>query len=95
MLQSGAAGATVLRGVRGFYGEREPVADRMLSIKRHAPMITVIVDTPASMRRLWPIVAEVTRDAGLVTSELVPAFHREAAAAAHGWSWARVARPWG
>jgi PII-like signaling protein len=96
VLEAGAAGATTLRGVRGFYGGRGPFADRMLSIKRHAPMHTVIIDTPAKVRRLWPIFEEVTREAGLVTSELVPAFHHQpAAAASEGWSWARAARPWG
>jgi PII-like signaling protein len=91
---AGAAGATVLRGVRGFYGDRGPFADRMRSIKRHAPMHTVIVDTPENIRRLWPLVARVTHDSGLVTSELVPAFHRTPAPAS-GLTWRHVARPWG
>ena len=72
-----AAGATTLRGVLGFYGDRGPFADRLLAVKRHAPTVTVLVDTPERMQRLWPLVEQVTGEAGLVTSEMVPAFHRE------------------
>jgi PII-like signaling protein len=74
----GAAGVTVLRGVRGFYGDREPFADRFLSLRRNVPVHIVIVDTPSNVRSWWPIVDDVTRDAGLVTSELVPAAHAAA-----------------
>ena len=72
---AGAAGATVLRGVRGFYGDHEPFADRMLSLRRNVPMLVVVIDTPGNIRRWWPIVDEATRADGLVTSELVPASH--------------------
>jgi PII-like signaling protein len=72
-----AAGATTLCGVLGFYGDRGPFADRLLALKRHAPMVTVLVDTPEQIHRLWPVVEELTGEAGLVTSEMVPAFHRE------------------
>jgi PII-like signaling protein len=71
--EAGAAGATVLRGVRGFYGDREPFADRVTSLRRNAPVHVVIVDTPGAVERWWPIVDEVTREDGIVTSELVPA----------------------
>jgi PII-like signaling protein len=77
--EAGAAGATVLRGVRGFYGEHEPFADRLLSIRRNVPVTVVAIDTPPAVRRWWPIVDELTREAGLVTSELVPASHGLAA----------------
>jgi PII-like signaling protein len=73
--EAGAAGATVLRGVRGFYGDREPFADRLLALRRNVPVHAIVVDRPADMRRWWPIVDELTREAGLVTSELVPASH--------------------
>jgi PII-like signaling protein len=73
--EAGAAGATVLRGVRGFYGDREPFAERLLSLRRNVPVHIVMIDTPASVRNWWPIVDDVTREAGLVTSELVPAAH--------------------
>jgi PII-like signaling protein len=65
----------VLRGVRGFYGDREPFADRLLSIRRNVPVVVVAIDTPAGVRRWWPAVDELTREAGLVTAELVPASH--------------------
>ncbi len=71
--EAGAAGITVLRGVRGFYGAREPFADRVTSLRRNVPTLVIAVDTPAAVRRWWPIVDELTAEAGLVTSELVPA----------------------
>jgi PII-like signaling protein len=73
--EAGAAGATVLRGVRGFYADHEPFADRVLSLSRNVPVHVIVVDTPTNMQRWWPIVDAATRDSGLVTSELVPASH--------------------
>jgi PII-like signaling protein len=73
--EAGAAGATALRGVRGFYGDHEPFADRLLALRRNVPVHVIVVDRPANVRRWWPIVDEATREAGLVTSELVPALH--------------------
>jgi PII-like signaling protein len=75
LLAAGAAGATVLRGVRGFYGDREPFADTLLSLRRNVPVLVVAIDRPANVRRWWPVVDHATREAGLVTSELVPASH--------------------
>lgn len=75
MQRNGAAGVTVLRGVRGFYGDREPVADRLLAVRRNVPVHAVVVDTPKRIRRLWPIIDAVTCQHGVVTSELVPATH--------------------
>jgi PII-like signaling protein len=71
--EAGAAGATVLRGVRGFYAGHPPFADRVWSLRRNVPLLVIVVDTPARIQRLWPIVDAATREAGLVTSELVPA----------------------
>ena len=73
--ESGAAGVTVLRGVRGFYGGLEPFADRMLALRRNVPVHVVAVDRPDAVRRWWPVVDRLTATAGLVTSELVPASH--------------------
>ncbi len=73
--EAGAGGATVLRGVRGFYGDREPFADRLLSLRRNVPVHVVVVDRPSAFERWWPIIDEVTREDGIVTSELVPASH--------------------
>jgi PII-like signaling protein len=71
--EAGAAGVTVLRGVRGFYAGGEVFADRLLSLRRNVPVHVVLVDTPANIQRLWPVVDEMTAEAGMVTSELVPA----------------------
>jgi PII-like signaling protein len=73
--EAGAAGATVLRGVRGFYGDREPFSDRVLSLRRNVPVHIVVIDTPANVQRLWPLIDDATSHGGLVTSELVPAAH--------------------
>jgi PII-like signaling protein len=77
--EAGAAGATVLRGVRGFYANRGVFADSLLSLRRNVPVHVVIVETPGNTQRLWPIIDEATRETGLVTSELVPASHAFAA----------------
>jgi PII-like signaling protein len=77
--EAGAAGATVLRGVRGFYGDHEPFADRLVSLRRNVPVHVVVVDTPENMQRLWPVIDEATSESGLVTSEMVPTIARSAA----------------
>jgi PII-like signaling protein len=87
--EAGAAGATVLRAVRGFYSDHEPFADRLLSVRRKVPVIVVVIDTPANVRRFWPVVDEVTAESGLVTAELVPASH----GLESGSSVARLASP--
>jgi PII-like signaling protein len=72
--QSGASGATSLRGIWGYHGDHEPHGDSFWQLRRRAPMITVIVDTPARLRRWFELVDELTDETGLVTSEAVPAF---------------------
>jgi PII-like signaling protein len=79
-----AAGATALRGVWGYHGDHPPHGDRLLSLRRHVPIVTVIVDRPSELQRLWPIIDEATRHTGLVTSELVPAFRAAADGVEHG-----------
>jgi PII-like signaling protein len=71
--ESGASGATCLRGVWGFHGDHPPHGDRLLQLRRHVPVVTIIVDTPERISESFEIVDELTREAGLVTSELVPA----------------------
>ena len=71
--EAGAGGATALRGMWGYYGDHEPHGDRLLSLQRRVPVLTVIVDTPENIRRWFAVVDEVTAETGLVTSELVPA----------------------
>jgi PII-like signaling protein len=70
---TGAAGATSLRGIWGFHGDHQPHGDRLFSIRRHVPVVTVVVDTPQQIAALFPIVDELTCERGLVTSELIPA----------------------
>ncbi|HEX6458679.1 MAG TPA: DUF190 domain-containing protein [Thermoleophilaceae bacterium] len=69
-----AAGATALRGFWGYHGDHAPHGDRLLSLRRHVPVVTVVVDTPERSRRWFEIVSELTEHSGLVTSEIVPAF---------------------
>jgi PII-like signaling protein len=71
--ESGAAGATCVRGIWGFHGDRAPHGDRLLQLRRHVPVVTIIIDTPEAIARSFQIVDEVTAGAGLVTSEMVPA----------------------
>jgi PII-like signaling protein len=73
--EEGASGATSLRGVWGFSGDHPPHGDRLFSLRRHVPVLTSIVDRPEAIRRWFQIVDECTDEAGLVTSEMVPALH--------------------
>ena len=68
-----AAGVTSLRGIWGFHGNHAPHGDRLLSIRRHVPVVTIAIDTPERIAALFPLVDELTSEHGLVTSELVPA----------------------
>jgi PII-like signaling protein len=70
---SQASGATCVRGVWGFHGDHAPHGDRLLQLRRHVPVVTIIVDTPARIADSFAIVDELTAEAGLVTSEMVPA----------------------
>lgn len=70
---AGADGATSLRGIWGFHGDHEPHGDKLLSLRRHVPVVTVVVDAPSRAREWYRVVDEVTAEAGLVTSEIVPA----------------------
>jgi PII-like signaling protein len=71
--ESHASGATCVRGMWGFHGDHPPHGDRLLQLRRHVPMVTIIVDTPDRIARSFEIVDELTDEAGLVTSEMVPA----------------------
>lgn len=66
-------GATVLRGIWGFHGDHQPHGDKLLSLSRHVPVVTIVIDTPANIAESFDVVDELTRDQGLVTSEMVPA----------------------
>jgi PII-like signaling protein len=71
---AGAAGATSLRGIWGFHGDHAPHGDRLLQVRRHVPVVTVVVDTPERIGASFAVVDELTRERGLVTSEIVPAY---------------------
>lgn len=79
-----AAGATSLRAFWGYHGGHEPHGDRFWSLTRHAPLLTIVVDTPQNVRRWFEIVDEVTVQTGLVTSELVPAVRATGPQGRHG-----------
>jgi len=72
--ETGALGATVLRGVWGYHGAHEPHGDRFFALRRHVPMLSVVVDAPQRIRESFAVVDELTARTGLVTSEIVPAF---------------------
>ncbi len=72
--EAGGSGATTLRGIRGFSGDHPPHGDRLFRLRREVPVLTTIVDSPERIDEWFRIVDAVTGEAGLVTSELVPAF---------------------
>ena len=72
--ESGASGATSVRGIWGFHGDRAPHGDRFLQLRRHVPVLTIVIDTPERIARSFQIIDELTSEHGLVTSEMVPAF---------------------
>lgn len=73
--EEGANGATALRGIWGFSGDHPPHGDRFLRLRRQVPVLTTVVDTPDQIQRWFRIIDELTDEAGLVTSEMVPALH--------------------
>lgn len=67
-----ASGATVLRGIWGYHGDREPHGDRLVQLGRRVPVATTVVDTPERIAATFDIVDELTATHGLVTCESVP-----------------------
>jgi PII-like signaling protein len=82
--ESDAAGATSVRGIWGFHGDHAPHGDRFLQARRHVPVVTIVIDTPARIARSFAIVDELTAEHGLVTSEMVPALRALSATESHG-----------
>lgn len=70
--ETGALGATALRGVWGYSGDHAPHGDRFGALRRRVPMVTVAVDSPPRVARWLPAVEAATAQAGLVTAEIVP-----------------------
>ncbi|WP_293003141.1 DUF190 domain-containing protein [Mycobacterium sp.] len=74
LLESGTAhGVTVLRGIWGFDGDRNPNGDKLFQLTRRTPVVTTIIDTPERIAQSFDIVDELTAQHGLVTSEMIPA----------------------
>ena len=67
----GAAGATALRGLWGYHGDHEPHGERFWSVRRHAPILTVLIDTAENTRRWFEVVDQMTEQTGLVTCERI------------------------
>jgi PII-like signaling protein len=82
--QAGAAGGTSLRGTWGYHGEHRPSGDSFWQLRRRVPIVTVIVDTPERIAAWFALVDELTRETGLVTSEMVPAFRATGPAVTRG-----------
>jgi PII-like signaling protein len=82
--QTGASGATTLRGIWGFHGNHPPHGDRLLQLGRHVPTVTAVIDTPEQITEAFAIVDEYTTEHGLVTSEMVPAMRVQAGGSGRG-----------
>lgn len=68
-----ASGATVLRGIWGYYGDHKPHGDAIIQFRRQVPVTTTVIDTPERIQHIFDIVDDVTGRRGLVSSEMVPA----------------------
>lgn len=68
-----SSGATVLRGIWGFRGDRLPHGDKLIQLGRDVPVTTVVVDSPDRIAAAFAIVDDLTRKNGVVTAERVPA----------------------
>jgi PII-like signaling protein len=79
LAQAGAAGATVIRGVRGVHAGGPPIADRFFSLRRNVPVHVIAIDTADAVNRWWPAIAELT-DSVTISSGTAHA-HRRASAA--------------
>ena len=73
----GAAGATSLRGIWGYHGDHAPHGDTFSQLRRRVPVVTIVIDTPERCAEWFAIADELTRETGLVTSELVRTHLRE------------------
>lgn len=71
--ESKAAGATAMHAVWGYHGDHPPHGDRLLRLRRTAPVVTIAIDRPDRIAAAFEIVDELTAEHGLVTSEIVPA----------------------
>jgi len=79
---AGISGATTQRGIWGFHGDHAPHGDRLLQLGRRVPAVTVVIDAPERIATAFAVIDELTRDQGLVTSEVVPAMRPASASRA-------------
>jgi PII-like signaling protein len=70
---AGISGATTLRGMWGYHGDHPPHGDRLLQLGRRVPAVTVVVDSADRVAAAFAVIDRLTAQAGLVTSETVPA----------------------
>jgi PII-like signaling protein len=68
----GAQGATALRGVWGFSGDREPHGDRVLALRRDVPLLVETVDVAERAAHWAELASSLAGDAGLVHLQAVP-----------------------
>ena len=89
--QTGAGGATTLRGIWGFHGDHQPHGDRILQLGRRVPTVTIVIDTPERIAESFAVIDDLTAEHGLVTSEMVPALRATTGTEQRGGL--RLARP--
>ena len=82
--RSGARGATAIRGVWGFAGSRRPQGDRLFQLGRRVPVLTIVIDSPERIAASFSIIDGLTREHGVVTSEMVPALTTISGTTRHG-----------
>lgn len=77
---AGARGATAMRGVWGFDGDHPPHGDRLRSLRRRVPTVTVVIDSQSRALRWLAMLDELTPARGLITSERIGVPPRSAVA---------------
>ncbi|MGN6665228.1 MAG: DUF190 domain-containing protein [Solirubrobacterales bacterium] len=69
--RAGARGATAVRGLWGYHGDHAPHGDRLLQLRRRAPIVTTVVDEADRVAAWFEVADELTPRRGLVVSEPV------------------------
>ena len=67
---AGMAGATVIRGIEGFGADSHLHTSRILRLSEDLPVVIEIVDTPARIDEIVPILDEMVSE-GMLTLERV------------------------
>jgi uncharacterized protein len=68
--KEGLAGATVVRGIEGFGADSRLHTARILRLSEDLPVVIEIVDSPAQIDRILPVLDEMVGE-GMVTVERV------------------------